>query len=988
MNKFSVFLKKRGVKLWFILSAVLIIVLATLTPVARLVPWCYNGLNSLFGGERRVLEKGDPSDYMRYKSDYANKFEVLPAANALNERICEEGIVLLKNESNILPLASGAKISIFGKNSVNPVIGGSGSGASMSKVKYVDLYSAIESAGFVYNPELKAFYENESSGAGRPSVPSYGSVLTGFPTGETPLQSYPDRLKESYEKYDDAAVVFISRIGGEGYDLPRSMFYNGFGYTDWNGTETIPGAISKTSHYLQLDVNEADLIAEACENFDSVILVINSSAPLEAGFLDDPKHYAYNPKLKAALWIGSPGGSGLNALGRVLSGEVNPSGRTVDTWSRNFAADPTWANFGNNLSDCGNSYIYEDNPIKAYFVSYEEGIYVGYRYYETRGFTEEENGNKKWYSDNVVYPFGYGLSYTTFERYIVAVSVPDGNMLNRDDTISITVQVKNTGNCSGKDVVQLYYTPPYTSGGIEKPYVVLGDYAKTKNLAPQESTTVTLSIDLRDMASYDWSDANDNGFRGYEAEEGSYRISVAENAHDAVNGGLAYTYQVPVYGFCYPTDATTGSEIKNLFDDVSEGIGDYLSREDWAGTWPKPPTKADRAVDRDFVDSLTYVINDAIDDPWYTDVLPRQSHEIVSYDRALKLWELLNSEGKADYNDPRWEILLNQLTVKQMIELVSVGHFRTVDIPNIDKPMTTDADGPSGFAAFVYDPTIYDVCYYASQCVLASTWNTNLAREYGVMIGNESLIGNERGDGRPYSGWYAPAVNIHRSPFGGRNFEYYSEDGLLSGKTAAAVIKGVSSKGVYTYVKHFALNDQETDRDNNGVLTWANEQAMREIYFKPFEIAVKEGGTTAIMSSFNRIGITWSGGYYDLLTNLLRNEWGFRGMVITDYNASHYMNTDQMIRAGGDISLSPSKQVSSASTPTEVAALRRATKNILYTVANSNAMNGLGKGVIYRYAMPYWLIWLIVIDAAVITVSAGIGAYLWPKGGKLNTEWE
>lgn len=332
-----------------------------------------------------------------------------------------------------------------------------------------------------------------------------------------------------------------------------------------------------------------------------------------------------------------------------------------------------------------------------------------------------------------------------------------------------------------------------------------------------------------------------------------------------------------------------------------------------------------------------------------------------------------------DYEDKRWDELLSQLTVRQMVELIGTGNYNTMYIDNIAKPETMDPDGPVGFTAFMGDPSVYDTCFYACGCVLGATYNTELAYRMGEMVGNEGLIGNEKGDGRPYSGWYAPAVNIHRSPFSGRNWEYYSEDGYLSGIMASGVIKGAMSKGVYCYVKHFALNDQETNRSNNGILVWANEQAMREIYFRAFELTVKEGGTTAMMSGFNRIGTTWAGGSYELLTEVLRGEWKFKGMVITDYNyATPYMDVNQMIRAGGDLNLSQANLPAENNDPTQVASLRRATKNILYTVASSNVMNGLGEGVIYRYYAAGWRIGLIVFDAvAAVAVAAGGAAVIY-----------
>ena len=934
------------------------------------VTYVYSLLSSTFlGGEERYLKSGNPDDYQYFVADYSSKEEVLAAANALNEDIVEEAITLLKNDDNALPLAKQSKITVFGKNSVNIVKGGSGSNAGSSAASaIVDFCGSLESAGgFVCNPVIESFYlDNTQSGSGRPSTPNMGDILTGYAVGETPISMYTDAVRESYAEYSDAAIVVISRIGGEGYDLPRSMFWDGKSYTNWGGNELIPGARNKDDHYLQLDQNEVDMINEACANFDNVIIVINSSSAMELGFLDDPSHYAYNEKITAALWIGHPGLSGAQALGKILSGEITPSGRLADTYPRDFKNDPTWYNFGNNLVEDGNRYVTlnADGSVKVrkgWFVEYREGIYTGYRYYETRA--AEAGGS--WYEDNVVYPLGYGLSYTEF-GYSATEDESNTAVLTENGKISFQVEVTNLGDSfSGKEVVQLYYTSPYTPGGIEKAHVVLGAFEKTDELKPGESQTLTLSLDVRDLASYDYNDANGNGFVGYEVEAGQYTFYISHNAHDWANDGvIEFTYTVPEGGFKYSTDDTTGHEIENLFDDVSGHISEYLSRENNFANFDcliGASEEQYRIATDEIIAALTYKLNDKESDPWYSTETPNQSNSVITYEEAkVKLWQLT---GKS-YDDPLWDELLDQLTVKEMAEIIARGNFRTLKIESIDKPLTIDADGPMGFSLFMGDSAVYDTCYYATECVLAATWNVDLAEAMGVMIGNEGLVGNEAGDGRPYSGWYAPATNLHRSQFGGRNFEYYSEDGLLSGMMASAVVKGAQSKGVYTYVKHLVLNEQETNRGGTGLVTWANEQSMRELYFKPFEMCVKDGGTTAMMSSFNRIGLTWTGGSYALLTELLRDEWGFRGMVITDFVTTEpYMNEDQMIRAGGDLSLCNYGPLDDTSSPTAVSAIRQAVKNILYTVANSNAMNGMGDGVVWAYRDPWWVTALYTLTA-------------------------
>ena len=951
----------------------------------------YNTICSVLGGEVRVLQEGDPSQYIYYQKGYADKAETLAAANALNEEIVEEGIILLKNNAS-LPVKtpksdntvkSAPRVSVFGKNSVNLVYGGSGSGGASTEGA-TTLYESLNSAGYETNSALKSFYENKTrSGSGRPTSPTMGTLLAGFSTGETPIASY-DSVTESYASdYKDLALIVISRIGGEGYDLPRTMAKAYDAEKDGGGiekAEKVDGAGDKYDHYLQLDNNERDLINHVKESgFENICVVINSATSMELGELQDDEG------IDSIVWIGSVGKTGINALGRVLNGEVNPSGRTVDTYARDFEKDPSWENFGNNNVSNGNRYYVGDKKKAYYYVEYEEGIYVGYRYYETRYVTEGENGDT-WYSENVVYPLGYGLSYSEFDWELKNVKV-NGEVWDTSEKISldantkidIEVSVTNRSDSpmSGKDVVQLYYTAPYYENEIEKAHVVLADFAKTNLLIPGgASDTVTLSVDAYDMASYDYSDANKNGNKGYELDFGDYQLKIARNAHDqapiVIEAEVSDTNDIRI-----AKDPSMGEEAAasvNRFDDVSEhfkdGSATELSRSDWNGTWPTKPTMEEQQVDDSFIDSLKYVANDE-NQKWTLDTMPQQSKTVLSYnDTEIKLYDLItyeNGQVIVDYDDARWETLLDQLTVNQMVQLIGTGNYNTMAIDNIAKPKTTDPDGPVGFTAFMGDPSVYDTCFYASACVLGATYNTDLAYRMGEMIGNEGLIGNEKGDGRTYSGWYAPAVNIHRSPFSGRNWEYYSEDGYLSGIMASGVIQGAKSKGVYTYVKHFALNDQETNRSNNGYLTWATEQTMREIYLKAFELTVKEGETTAMMSSFNRIGKTWAGGSYELLTEVLREEWGFKGMVITDYNyATPYMDVDQMLRAGGDLNLSQSGLPSAEQTATQVTVLRNATKNILYTVVQSNAMNGMGPGVIYRYETPLWVRALLIVDVAVM----------------------
>ena len=961
MKTFKIMWRNIGSRVAMIVTACVLVFMLVVTLVATQSILIYETICSVIGGPQMVTSgTGDNS----YTADYKNKAETLAAANELSVKIEEEGIVLLKNEDDVLPIktpvsdssvSARPKVTVFGKNSVNLVLGGSGSSAGAA-AESVDICTALSDAGYDCNPEMKSFYEGSKSGSGRPASPTYGDIIYGFSTGETEKSAY-ESVRGSYSGYNDAAIVVISRIGGEGYDLPRTMRSG----ADINSAP-VSGARDKNDHYLQLDQNETDMLAEACEHFDDVIVVINSAPVMELGFLTDPDHYAYHEEIKGALLIGNPGNEGIRALGNVLNGSVSPSGHTADTYPRDLTKDPTWANFGNNSVANGSSYILNGAEQSYYYVNYEEGIYVGYRYYETRGWDNEE-----WYDEAVIYPFGYGLSYSNFTWTLVSSSVDKGDSFGQNDELTFTVSVHNDGQYPAKDAVQLYVSVPYYEGQIEKSAIQLVAFEKTPLIQPGESAEVTLTCKPYDFASYDYSDANKNQFKGYELDMGDYTFSLRKDVH-TISEIPAITCNLDK-GYTF-TEAEGGTEAAvNRFDDVSSSITKYLSRSDWEGTWPTGPDTAERTVDQAFIDSLTYKLNDTSSDPWYTEEMPTQAANSLSAEEVtVKLPDLV---GK-DYDDPMWDELLNQLTFAEMRRFVAIGNYQTIALENINKPRSYDLDGPQGLAQFMGDPAVYDTCKYPGEVVVACTWNKELAYEMGKMVGNEGLIGNEKGTGTPYTGWYAPAVNIHRSQFAGRNWEYYSEDGLFSGLLGAEVVKGAMEKGMFTCPKHFALNDQETYRDANGVLTWANEQTMREIYFKPFERIVKDGGTTGMMSSFNRIGKTWTGGYYELLTELLRDEWGFEGFVITDYGGPKYMPADQMLRAGGDLYLGQglSWLSNDAASATNVSVIRNAVHNILYTTANSNMLNGISSTTDIRYIKPVWEILLYVADG--VLLAAGV----------------
>lgn len=977
--------KNKKTRIWLIVTAIVLVLGIVVNAVLLSVPIVTNSLSLVFGGERANITEDNRTEW--YDRQFASKEEVLNAANDFVIEVEKEGIVLLKNENDALPLSGkDAHISVFGKNSVNIVYSGSGSASSNSSTAQRTLYESLEEAGISYNETLKSFYEDSGkSGKGRPENPAMtsGQRLSGFGTGETPMDSYTSDVVDSYAGYQDAAVVVFSRIGGEGFDLPRAMEEN------FNGA-AVAGA-SADSHYLELDENEKALLEHVKENFSKVIVVLNVGTTMEIPELKADED------IDAILWIGFPGATGIMALGQILTGtdtegnQISPSGHTVDTWAADFTMDPTWYNTGIYGSEYGNRYLYNGETTDYAFVNYEEGIYVGYRYYETRGYEEAAaDPQSVWYENSVVYPFGYGLSYTEFD-WDVSFGTDSGSGITADDTLEVSVTVKNTGDYAGKDVVELYYSAPYDYEGpaIEKSHVVLGDFAKTDILAPGEEQTLTLTLDVEDMKSYDYADANENGFSGYELEAGEYRIIIGSDAHTA-KADAVYTLSEDLQLKKDMNADGEETEVANAFDDVSAGIfgtntyASYVSRKDFEGTLR---TEYLDDAERTLTDELKEELDESIKRK-YTEPDAGKPWEVagdapatVPVNSGLSLRDMLYDEagnyvGEVSFDDPRWETLLNEISLDEMKNLVGFGAFRTSEVKGVDgvvgKPLTVDSDGPSGFTSFLSESVVYGTCAYQAECVMGSTWNVQLAEKMGELIGEEGLAGNEKGDGLPYSGWYAPAVNIHRSPFAGRNWEYYSEDGLLSGKFAASVIKGAGKKGVYCYVKHFAVNDQETDREYNGILVWANEQSMREIYLYPFEIAVKEGGATGMMSSFNRLGMKWAGGSYALLTQVLRDEWGFHGSVITDYSLNTYTHVDEMIRAGGDLFLTQDvKTFGMEDDATQIAMLRQSTKNILYMVANSSAMSISTDG----YLRPVWQIVMICVDIVIVAALALWGMF-------------
>lgn len=909
-------------------------------------------MDTLFGSQRPIYSDEVTSVYPTQKA--TNKAEAFANAQEVNLKLAEEGFVLLKNENAALPMNKGARISVFSKNSVNLSYGGSGSGG-FDTSNNKDLYESLNDAGFVTNPTLKRFYESSQSGPVRTANSS--DLDNGdnqkIATAETPQNKYTDTVKNSYADYSDAALVVITRIGGEGFDLPR---YQG----------DSEGAVSPDSHYLELDQNEIDLLTAVTDGtFKRVVVVFNTPSSFEATFLKDSAYAAFADKIDAAVWIGFTGSNGITALGEILNGDVNPSGRLVDTWAADFTKNPSFVNFGTGcLPDTTDKY---DGGM-YYSVDYEEGIYVGYRYYETRGETDGED----WYNANVVYPFGYGLSYTTFDWTVGDASA---SKIELGTTITVPVTVKNTGSVAGKEVVQLYASAPYTLGGIEKAHKVLVGFAKTKLLQPSESETVTVSFDPYSAASYDYRDANSNGFSGYELEAGEYTLYVSRNAHEsekAIALNLAADVQIG-------TDPTTDSEVVNRYTD-SENFLDsdwqldtMLSRADWEGTWPTPQTAQQHAgTDRLYEEIRSEEHNnptdfDSEEYPWFGE------EPTLTLRNLLPSAEAEGYEPVVSYDDERWEELMMGCDEEEMIALINNGAYHTLAMESVGLPATIHGDGPSGFTCFMSKEQVNGTCQYVSEPVMASTWNINLMTELGEAIGEEGTIG-DKATGQPYSSIYAPGVNIHRSPFGGRCSEYFSEDPFISGMMGAAEVQGIQSRGVLPTVKHFVANEQETHRSIGGDLSWLSEQALREIYLKPFEYTVKLGETRGIMTSFNRIGTRWTGGDYRLLTEILRNEWGFNGLVICDFNTiPQYMIPRMMFYAGGSLDLATQQSAMWTDCDTSDAGdaivLMRAVKDVMYALVNSNAMNA----EVIGYNPPIWQEYLHWINIGAFTL---VGVWL------------
>lgn len=816
--------------------------------------------------------------------------ETTAKSSEVCEDIAEEGIVLLKNEG-ILPLKGTDSLNVFGWASTNAIYGGTGSGSISAAHEKVTLLQGLENAGFKLNTELSDFYT-----AYRADRPAVEMMEQDWTLPEPAVDSYSEELLQNAKDFSDKAVIVISRPGGEGADLPTDV--SKVTYTD-NSSEYKD--FEEGEHYLQLSQTEKNMVEMVCANFDDVIVIYNGSNAMDLDFVNEYE------QIKSAIWCPGTGQSGANALGRILSGEVNPSGKTSDTFVRDLTAAPSFHNVGKFEYDNMSEFPGDEwgDPSVATFVNYVEGIYVGYRFYETaaqEGLID--------YDEAVLYPFGYGLSYTTFEQTMGSITASDGH-------ISFDVTVKNTGDVAGRDVVEVYYNPPYENGGIEKASANLVEFAKTKMLEPGESETITITFDEEDMASYDT-----YGAGAYVLEKGNYGISIRTDSHHVIEEQTYKVDETITYDESNPR-STDQVSATNQFEEA-EGTITYLSRKDSFANYEEA-VKAPESYSMPDEYKATFINNsnyDPLEENDASDEMP-----VTGAKNGLVLADLRGKE----YDDPQWEDLLDQLTIDDMDNMIALGGFQTAAASSVGKVQTVDCDGP---ASINNNFTGVGSIGFPSATMIASTWNKDIAKQFGESIG-------EMADEMGVSGWYAPAMNTHRSAFAGRNFEYYSEDGVLAGNMAANAVAGAEEYGVYAYLKHFALNDQESNR-NRMLCTWSNEQAIREIYLKPFEIAVKEGKAKGIMSSFNYIGTRYAGAMPQLLQTVLRDEWGFRGMVLTDYYGVYgYQDADQCIRNGNDIMLvaydAGTNHISDKESATSVKAMRQASKNIMYTVVNSRA---------------------------------------------------
>lgn len=965
--------RKRFLAVWVpVLS--LGLALAVAVPVAAYANKTVIDLYTNRGEQIVTKAKGTDSwDGVYHKKKCASVEAMMEQSRQTTQAVCEEGIVLLKNERSTLPLGFGTSVALLGRDAVDPIYGGSGSGA-VNASSAVTPRQGIEAAGLSvskapYNAFLRSDYVSYPRGT--TAMDSFDDST--FFSGELPLSAYENLYTPNSE---ESAVILIGRNAGEGCDLSGDLKRD-------MGNKASQKAINANAkakaeylqllsgqHQLELSQNEKDLIAFAENHYAKTVLVINSANILEIGDLKD------DAKLGAILWMGFPGSTGFNALGEILAGKVNPSGRSVDTWPRDFKADPTFQNFAWNgvcrYSDVSDVLAGNGGEKSAYFVEYEENIFLGYRYYETR-YSEETA-----YQSAVAYPFGYGLSYTDFSEKIVSHSEKDG-------ACRVEVEVKNTGNVAGKDVVQIYASSPYQKGGIPKASENLLGFQKTSLLAPGKSERLSFSFQNEDLASYDEKTA-----KGYVLDAGNYTISLKKNAHEAVDS-YAFALERDDFANGRSSDKTKATnhfeDVSSIFSSTQGPHPSLMNRDDFAGSFPTLPEAADGKAAETLIHGTSV---QTLLKP--TGVTNNEADVAPSLGESNGLG-LIDLRG-VDYEDPLWDKLLNQLTEqdyqKASSYLIDNG-YRTPEIASLSKPGTIEHDGTAGFRSGGDNHVAFEC-----ETILGATFNVELAKQEADAFAEEALWGDEISS---FAGVYGPGLNLHRSPFGGRAYEYFSEDPMLSGEMGAAFVSEAASRGLRCFCKHFALNEQEYEREVS-LCTWASEQSMRELYLKPFEIVVKKAkatipyiantngewgeksfaACTAIMSSFNRLGTTWAGGSEALMSQVLRGEWGFQGAALSDFNLYDYMVPDQGMRAGTDMQLTWLAQKGQSFTDTGSAtarkAIRQAIRNMCYSVVNSNAMNGIVPGTVISYTRSPWEYGVIYGDLAFSLLLAAGMAYV------------
>ncbi len=960
--------KKIGYKKWIATSIISVILIISMV-VANVYTLKYEQLlNIALGTKTKALKSNDDGteDTEYFKSEYSSTDEVKSAGMDIAERLTEEGSVLLKNENSALPISPNAKVSLFGHSSVNTIVCGTGS-ADIDASEAPTFKEALESRGVTVNPSLWSFYEsnidtyatNPKKGDNSIRNGADGVTKGAYTVNEIPWNDYTAESKAEFGSYNDAAIVVISRLGGEMYDLPASPEQSG------NPDETVNGS----GNSLELTIQERELLKSINDSgqFENIIVLVNSTNALEYDFVNEAEY-----GIDSVLWIGYTGVAGLYGVSDILVVNNNPSGLIVNTYANDNTSSPAFVNiYGGewaNVEDYGDKMYDLRLDSNKFFNVYQEGIYVGYRYYETRYedyVLNQGNHGEYNYEQDVRYPFGYGLSYSTFKY-------SDYSVVENEDSFEVSVTVTNTGDTAGKEVVQVYLQSPYTEydiqNGIEKAAIELCGFDKTEILEPGASEVVSITVDKSELRAYDANNA-----KTYILDAGDYYLAVGTDAHNALNnilttknadasrmtevGNSEFVYkwnnsELDAVTYSVSNEGVEGYQITNQFDNSdlnklegSEQSITYVSRNDWTGTFPKGP--------------YSVTLTEAM----FNEITGIKEYEIQQTDAEMPIMgekgnmTLAQMIGK-DFNDPAWEELLNQVTYEEMASLIGVGYHGTKTVTSVAKPSTVDENGPQGFTKKLTDVlgNAQTLTAYSDENIMAATFNTELIEELGQQIGEDGLA-------LDIIGLYGPAMNTHRTPYSGRNFEYYSEDGFLGGKIAAAEVQGIQSKGVYVYIKHFALNDSETNCRTYSI--FSNEQAIREVYLEPFEKAVVEGGARNVMNSFARVGVVWAGAHEGLMTNVLRNEWGMTGFALTDYsNVGATFDVKLGLLAGTDSWDSSNEGTGSRSeellkwkSKEDVKltlAMRDATHRILYTVANSAAMNGISTTSIIVTVIPWW----------------------------------